>query len=153
MLLVLLGKPVLSATIEVYRKAIECFLPIPSKSHYTFNLRDFSRVIGGILLVPASRMKEPEKLIKLWIHEIYRVFHDRLVDAEDREFLFAMVKSACYEHLRQPIDKILGNLLKEGENQITSKHLGDLLFGNYMDPDASPKIYDEISDFKDLKVN
>ncbi|XP_011502202.1 PREDICTED: dynein heavy chain 3, axonemal [Ceratosolen solmsi marchali] len=146
-----IGKMMLSATIEVYRKAIASFLPIPSKSHYTFNLRDFSRVMGGILLVPSTRLKTPEKLIKLWIHEIYRVFHDRLVDVEDRECLFTMVKSACYENLRQPIDKILENLLIPGDNEITSKHMGNLLFGNYMDPDADPKIYDEISDFEILK--
>ena len=143
----------LSATMEVYRKAIDNFLPIPSKSHYTFNMRDFSRVMGGILLVPASRMKEPDKLIRLWIHEVYRVFHDRLVDADDREELFKMVKFACYEHLRQPIDKVLNHLLDEDDHEVKSSHIGDLLFGNYMEPDADPRIYDEISDFNDLNVS
>ncbi|KAJ8664279.1 hypothetical protein QAD02_005941 [Eretmocerus hayati] len=145
-----LGKMVLSATIDVYRKAIETFLPIPSKSHYTFNLRDFSRVVGGVLLVPASRLKEPDKLIRLWIHEVYRVFHDRLVDPEDRESLFEMVKAASYEQLRQPIDKLLGHFLGEDESHVKSHHMGNLLFGNYMEPDADPRIYDEISDFNDL---
>lgn len=144
---------ILSATTEVYRKAIDKFLPIPSKSHYCFNLRDYSRVISGILLVPATRIKEPEKLIRLWIHEIYRVFHDRLVEPNDREELFLMVKHATYEHLRQPIDKVLECLMDgNNESSIKSSHMGNLLFGNYMEPDADPKIYDEITDFEDLKV-
>jgi dynein heavy chain len=69
---------------EVYKNAVLQFLPTPSKSHYTFNLRDFSRVIRGVLLVPSSRVNECEKLVRLWIHESYRVFCDRLVNEEDR---------------------------------------------------------------------
>jgi dynein heavy chain len=72
------------ATIDVYKKALLQFLPTPSKSHYTISLRDFSRVIHGILMVPSSHLNEPQKLIRLWIHECYRVFCDRLVDEVDR---------------------------------------------------------------------
>lgn len=72
------------ATIEVYKEAILHFLPTPAKSHYTFSLRDFSRVINGLLLVPPAKMNDPDKFIRLWIHETYRVFHDRLIDDPDR---------------------------------------------------------------------
>jgi dynein heavy chain len=72
------------ATMEVYRNTMLLFLPTPSKPHYTFNLRDFSRVIRGVLLVPNSRLNEPQKLLRLWIHESFRVFCDRLVNEEDR---------------------------------------------------------------------
>ncbi|CAB0036402.1 unnamed protein product [Trichogramma brassicae] len=146
------GKMILAGTMDVYRKAIDNFLPIPSKSHYTFNLRDFSRVINGILLVPATRMKDGDKLIRLWIHEVYRVFQDRMIDADDRENLFEMVKKACYEHLRQPMSKVLHHLIAEGEEgEVERHHMSSLLFGNYMEPDADPKIYDEISDTNDLQ--
>ncbi|XP_066595663.1 dynein axonemal heavy chain 3 [Prorops nasuta] len=146
-----LDKMVVSATLSIFLQAIKNFLPIPAKSHYTFNLRDFSRVINGILLVPASRMTNPDKLIRLWVHEVYRVFHDRLVDDADREILFKMVKSTCYEELRQPLEKILSSLMKENEKQITSSHIRDLFFGNYIEPDADPKIYDEVTDLDDLQ--
>ena len=126
-----LGRMIVTATMDIFLNAIKTFLPIPAKSHYTFNLRDFSRVIKGILLVPAARMKDPDKLIRLWVHEVYRVFHDRLVDDNDREMLFEMVQYTCYDQLRQPLKKVLGRLLQEGET-ITSSHMCDLFFGNYI---------------------
>lgn len=75
---------IVGATMEVFKEAITNFLPTPTKSHYTFSLRDFSRVIRGMLLVPAARMKDPDKLIRLWIHESFRVFNDRLIDEQDK---------------------------------------------------------------------
>ncbi|XP_063993893.1 dynein axonemal heavy chain 3 [Diachasmimorpha longicaudata] len=146
-----LGKMLVSATMDIFQDAILNFLPIPAKSHYTFNLRDFSRVINGIVLVPSSRMRDPDKLIKLWIHEVYRVFHDRLVDEQDRETLFKMIKRVTYDQLRQPLDKVLSDYLKEDEKTITSTHIRDLFFGMYMEPDADPKIYDEVTDLNDLQ--
>jgi dynein heavy chain len=87
----------ISATTEIFQRAVAQFLPTPSKSHYVFNLRDFSRVVQGVLLLRADRTegdsaKAGHKLIRLWVHEVYRVFYDRLVDDEDRNMFFTMVK-------------------------------------------------------------
>jgi dynein heavy chain, axonemal len=73
-----------AATMFIYQSAVKNFLPMPSKSHYVFNLRDFARVMRGVLLVPSSRMEETDKLVRLWIHEVYRVFSDRLTEETDR---------------------------------------------------------------------
>nr|CAD7443931.1 unnamed protein product [Timema bartmani] len=148
---------VVGATMEVYKASMLHFLPTPAKSHYIFNLRDFSRVIGGILLVPSTHCKDPDKLIRLWVHETYRVFYDRLIDQADRlqithsfdavidrEALFEIVKKACNNHLRQHLEKVLSHLIPEGENTLTDQHVRGLFFGNYMEPDADPKIYDEV---------
>ncbi|TRY89707.1 hypothetical protein DNTS_033848, partial [Danionella cerebrum] len=83
-----LGKIMVQATMAVFKDAIKNFLPTPSKSHYIFNLRDFARVIRGVMLCPAAHMQESDKLTRLWIHEVYRVFYDRLIDNNDRDTFF-----------------------------------------------------------------
>jgi uncharacterized membrane protein len=40
-----LRNPVVQATLDVYKKVTSSLLPTPTKSHYTFNLRDISRVM------------------------------------------------------------------------------------------------------------
>lgn len=69
-----------AAYAEIYRGAISKLLPTPAKSHYQFSLRDITRVVQGIVLVPAKRLEDPEKLARLWAHETYRVFYDRLLN-------------------------------------------------------------------------
>jgi dynein heavy chain len=61
------------------------FLPTPAKCHYTFNLRDLSKVIQGMLMINLHNLAEKEDLVYLWIHEVFRVFRDRLIDQKDRD--------------------------------------------------------------------
>ncbi len=98
------------ATMGVYLAAVSNFLPTPSKSHYVFNLRDFSRVVSGVLLTPSSHMSEGDKLIRLWVHEVYRVFYDRLVDDDDRLSFFNIVKEMLNKYFKISMDKLLGHL-------------------------------------------
>ena len=85
----------LAASTKLFdRESIAELLPTPSKSHYIFNLRYFALVMRGVLLVPAEWMTEPDKLIRLWIHEIYRVFNDRLIDDREVGRLCIVIPSA-----------------------------------------------------------
>ncbi|TPP66222.1 Dynein heavy chain 3 axonemal [Fasciola gigantica] len=131
------------ATLQVYKTAIRNFLPTPAKSHYVFNLRDFSRVIKGVRLVPAAKMTESEKLMRLWVHEVYRVFYDRLISTEDENRFFEIVRQTCSDVFRTNIDKVLGHLSLSG--RVSDEDVRGLLFGNYMQED---NIYNEVTDAK-----
>jgi len=73
-----------SATIATYTELKNIFRPTPAKSHYTYNLRDVSKVFQGISKTTPRAVRNEEEMIKLWAHECTRVFADRLISEEDR---------------------------------------------------------------------
>ncbi|XP_059979997.1 dynein axonemal heavy chain 3 [Lagenorhynchus albirostris] len=144
------GKLLVQATMTIYKAAMENFLPTPSKSHYVFNLRDFSRVIQGVLLCPHTHLQDVEKLIRLWIHEVYRVFYDRLIDHEDRQVFFNTVRETTSNCFKQSVEKVLVHLSPTGK--IVDDNIRSLFFGDFFKPESDKKIYDEITDLKQLTV-
>uniref|UniRef100_A0A3Q3AWS9 Dynein axonemal heavy chain 11 n=1 Tax=Kryptolebias marmoratus TaxID=37003 RepID=A0A3Q3AWS9_KRYMA len=74
---------VVQALIALHHKMVRNFLPTAIKFHYTFNLRDISNVLQGILLAGSDSVRESTDLVMLWLHESHRVYSDRLVDAKD----------------------------------------------------------------------
>ena len=67
------------------------FLPTPKKTYYIYNVRDISKVFQGLFLADRNYYESKEQIIKLWGHEVLRVFHDRLISFEDREKFKKMV--------------------------------------------------------------
>lgn len=76
-----------SSVISIYEIIRISLLPTPKKSHYTFNLRDISKVFQGICSASYKECNSKISIVKLWYHEIFRVFGDRLINNEDRDFL------------------------------------------------------------------
>ena len=82
------------STLDIYNKVTLHLLPTPSKSHYLFNLRDFSKVVLGICMAHKDFITTPEQLVRLWTHEIFRVFTDRLTNVQDRQFMLDAVRES-----------------------------------------------------------
>jgi len=81
-----LAPEIVRASVDIYKRVQLELLPTPSKSHYTFNLRDLSKVFQGVLMVKAAQLSDREPLLRLWVHEMQRVFRDRLISQEDRDW-------------------------------------------------------------------
>ncbi|XP_071960977.1 dynein axonemal heavy chain 3-like [Antedon mediterranea] len=141
------------ATTAVYIESISNFLPTPTKSHYLFNLRDFARVVQGILLIKPdcvpSGNEGAKKLIRLWVHEVYRVFYDRLVDEDDRQTFFKIIKNVVQSQFKEKMNAVFSHLTVSKE--VNDDNMRSLFFGDYVKTNNEDKVYDEITDFGALK--
>jgi dynein heavy chain len=140
-------KSVVEGTLHVYEESIKNLLPTPAKSHYLFNLRDYSRIIQGVCMVRANEIgTDKEKFIRLWIHECTRVVADRLIDDEGKGWFLGMMKETTKAHFNSSFDAVCNFLIPEGSNEkeITLTTLRNLMWGDYKVPGAEPKLYDEI---------
>lgn len=99
--------------LKVYKQAMKNLLPTPAKSHYTFNLRDFSRVIQGCLMLKKQSLENKHTMIRLFVHEVFRVFYDRLVDDKDREWLFDLMHTIVKNTFDESFEKVFEHL-KQG---------------------------------------
>ncbi|KAF1777676.1 P-loop containing nucleoside triphosphate hydrolase [Phytophthora cactorum] len=84
---------IISSVIEIYNRVTLELLPTPNKFHYTFNLRDVSKVFQGILMITPSKCPDADSMNRLWVHEASRVFQDRLINVTDQTWFEELVYS------------------------------------------------------------
>jgi dynein heavy chain len=87
-----------NTTVKLWSWMRSKMLPSPTKFHYTFNLRDLSRVFQGVLRAPRLSVKNSHALLQLWRHESERVFSDKLVNLEDKA-LFSEQLNICTQDM------------------------------------------------------
>ena len=75
-----LNKELSERCIKIFNFVKAELLPTPSKSHYTFNLRDIWKVVQGICSAHPKGIATAKSMVHLWYHENMRVYHDRLVN-------------------------------------------------------------------------
>ncbi|EAR85626.2 dynein heavy chain (macronuclear) [Tetrahymena thermophila SB210] len=150
---------IITGTLDIYKQAISELLPTPAKSHYLFNLRDFAKVIFGICMSDKDKVQNPEHITRLFVHEIWRVFGDRLINDDDRLYLleeirkvvarFSMNFDNIFAHLDKPDLKNRGQ--KDGKVN-TVEEMRGLIWTDVMNPmGAQKRYYEEVLDYDRLQ--
>jgi dynein heavy chain len=121
-----------NGTMNVYQWAVENLLPTPTKTHYTFNLRDFSRVVQGLVLSHPLKIANPMDMIRLWAHEVNRVYYDRLVEDQDRTLLHEFLMKEIAQNFNQEPEKVFAKLATTQGNFLESD-MRKLMFGDFLE--------------------
>ncbi|XP_072745723.1 dynein axonemal heavy chain 1 [Anoplolepis gracilipes] len=125
---------IVNTTLKVFTTVCNEMLPTPNKSHYTFNLRDLSKVFQGVLMADATKMLTREKLLLLWYHENIRVFSDRLIDDEDRKWFDQFLRNILNEKFHYNVNNLIGQKT--------------LFYGDFC---STAKEYEQITDIKKME--
>ena len=148
-----LSSSIIAATMDMYKAAMLNLLPTPSKSHYTFNLRDFARVVQGMLLSSKEDFEKPADLMLLWSHELFRVFYDRLTDDDDRLWFIEQMKVLTVNHFNVEMDKLFKEFDTNANGEVDDDDVRYLLYSCYTDPKASKKSYRRVRDLPEFQKN
>ena len=133
-----LCQPVVNATLAMQKEMSDSFLPNAIKFHYVWNLRELSAVFQGLCLSSSDYYNSPMALARLWRHECYRVYSDRLIDEVDSD-RFADIISRVTRNNFEDLD--------QDELQASP-----LIFSNFAIPAAADeKIYFSIESYEKLK--
>jgi dynein heavy chain len=117
---------IISSTIEIYNRISSELRATPAKFHYVFNLRDVSKVIQGILMSKPASIKGPEDMSKLWLNEVLRIFSDRLINEEDKEWFVEASMELMSKGFRNSYER----------NDLFHKTSSKLMFGDILKLDA-----------------
>ncbi|GAA6230347.1 dynein heavy chain 6, axonemal-like [Lates japonicus] len=116
------AEQIVNAAVEIYNRLSVDLLPTPAKSHYVFNLRDLSKCVQGILQCEPSQVRDKNQIFRLFCHECQRVFHDRLINNQDKTYFNTIICEMASKYfsinlepsyfVTQPI--IFGDFIKVG---------------------------------------
>lgn len=54
-----------------------------------------------------EELNDAKKVIRLWVHEIARVFADRLINDEDQQMLYHRLFTACRDKVKDDLTSAL----------------------------------------------
>lgn len=139
---------IVDATRALFKTATAELLPTPARSHYTFNLRDLASVIRGLCMSRADDFPDGMAFVRLWVHEVHRVFADRLIDDGDALKFLGWVRTTAESTLKVNFDACLARLDNNGDGVVdTLDEIRGLMYGHFMTKSsAGARPYQEVLD-------
>lgn len=87
----------------------------------------------------AGSVEDSHSGVRLWAHEVLRVFYDRLIDEPDRLRVGRLLEELTEKHFKQQLGRLLGLAGAGGAAVADDELLGGLrglIFGDFMVPGA-----------------
>lgn len=60
---------------------------------------------------------------RLWIHEVMRIYHDRMIDQNDSDQFMNDLKYVIHSELKEDINSLMVHLLTENETEVIKVNL------------------------------
>jgi len=100
-------------------------------------MRDVSKVFQGLCLATLKTLPNVDTFIRLWVHEMNRVFKDRLADEQDCKDFDDLIVLSIREDVKMDPKKCL---TKER-----------ILFGDFIEKEQDMRVYREVDDLGKLQ--
>ncbi|XP_068444624.1 dynein axonemal heavy chain 6 isoform X2 [Clinocottus analis] len=131
---------IVDAAVEIYNRLSVDLLPTPAKSHYVFNLRDLSKCVQGILQCESSQVRSTNQIFRLFCHECQRVFHDRLINNQDKTYFNTIVTEMASKYF---------SITLEPSYFVTQP----IIFGDFikLGAEKEDRLYEDLTDMKKIQ--